>query len=399
MGNTATIIGKSIATLLLMALCLVVATSITPIYNFAAPQPFSGNDIFNPYRNFDSTTVWQRANFHTHTLIQSPFNECDHTPAETVDAYNRLGYDIVALTNHNYITEHPVDKQHVSAYEHGYNLLKYHKVVFDTERVMRFDHLLPILASQRQWQLDILAHECDFMQLNHPLRTPLTSDDMMRKLSGYMIMELDSGRSTECEYWDVALSAGHYSFGLANDDLHYPDRSDKIARRCSFLASPTATWEDICRTLKEGAYYSMRIPDYGNGDWRVKYAKNRELPRITAIGITDNTTIYMALSKSAERIVVFGQDHRMLRATTDADSIYYTLPTDEPYARLVAYFSTGEVIYTNPFARYDKATSNYPTTNSEHSVNITLTILYNLFLVVLFGTSIVAISKLWHRSK
>ena len=47
----------------------------------------------------------------------------------------------------------------------------------------------------------------------------------MQKLGGYRIMELDSGKSTENEYWDWALSAGHYSFGLANDDLHYPDKS------------------------------------------------------------------------------------------------------------------------------------------------------------------------------
>jgi hypothetical protein len=31
-------------------------------------------------------------------------------------------------------------------------------------------------------------------------------------------MELDTHVSTENEYWDWALSAGHYSFGVANDD-------------------------------------------------------------------------------------------------------------------------------------------------------------------------------------
>ena len=206
-------IGRGFATLLLVALLAIIATSISPIYDFAEPKPFSGDDIFNPYRNVDSGTVWQRANFHTHTRIDSPLNECEYTPNETLEAYEKLGYDIVAFTNHNYITEHPIATQHVSAYEHGYNLLKYHKVVFDTERVMRFDHLLPILASQRQWQLDLLLDECDFIQLNHPLRTPLTSDDIMRKLSGYRIIELDSGHSTECQYWDVALSAQLCSCG------------------------------------------------------------------------------------------------------------------------------------------------------------------------------------------
>ena len=395
-NNIIGIVGKSVATLLLAAVCIVLATSLSPIYNFAEPKPFSGSDIFNPYRNVDSMATWKRANFHTHTRIESPLNECEYSPEATVEAYDKLGYDIVAITNHNYRTPHPHHEEYALAYEHGYNLLKYHKLVFGAERVMLFDHLLPILPSQRQWQIDMLGAECDFLQLNHPLRTPLTSDDIMRKLSGYMIMELDSGHSTECEYWDVALSAGHYSFGLANDDLHHPDRSDKIARRCNFLFTPSTEWRDVARTLREGGYYSMRLPDYGSGDWEQKYAANSNLPRITSIGVNGDT-IYLSLSKKAEKIVAYGSEHRTLVELSNVDKLEYLLAHNEPYARFVIYFDSGEVIYTNPFARYDKSRGDYPTTNSEHSVNITLTILYNLLLAALCGVMLVAISHLWRK--
>lgn len=395
-NNIIGIVGKSVATLLLVAVCIVLATSLSPIYNFAEPKPFSGSDIFNPYRNVDSMATWKRANFHTHTRIESPLNECEYSPEATVEAYDKLGYDIVAITNHNYRTPHPHHEEYALAYEHGYNLLKYHKLVFGAERVMLFDHLLPILPSQRQWQIDMLGAECDFLQLNHPLRTPLTSDDIMRKLSGYMIMELDSGHSTECEYWDVALSAGHYSFGLANDDLHYPDRSDKIARRCNFLFTPSTEWQDVARTLREGGYYSMRLPDYGSGDWEQKYAANSNLPHITSIGVNGDT-IYLSLSKKAEKIVAYGSEHRTLVELSNADKLEYLLAHNEPYARFVVYFDSGEVIYTNPFARYDKSLGDYPTTNSEHSVNITLTVLYNLLLAALCGIMLVAISRLWRK--
>lgn len=388
--------GKSVATLLLVVVCIVLATSLSPIYDFADPKPFSGDDIFNPYRNVDSVATWKRANFHTHTRIESPLNECEYTPSETIEAYDKLGYDIVSITNHNYRTPHPLYEDYALVYEHGYNLLKYHKLAFGAKHVMLFDHLLPVLASQRQWQIDRLNAECDFVQLNHPLRTPLTTDDIMRKLSGYMIVELDSGHSTECEYWDVALSAGHYSFGVANDDLHHPEHSDKIARRCNFLSSPSIEWTDVARTLHEGGYYSMRLPDYGSGDWKQKYAANSTLPRITSIGV-DGNTIYLSLSAKAERIVAYGSEHRTLIELSDTDKAEYLLPHDEPYARFVAYFSTGEVIYTNPFARYDKSRGDYPTTNSEHSVNITFTILYNLLLATLCGATIVATYRLWRK--
>ena len=395
-NNIIGIVGKSVVTLLLVAVCIVLATSLSPIYNFAEPKPFSGSDIFNPYSNVDTITTWKRANFHTHTRIDSHLNECEYSPEATVEAYDKLGYDIVTITNHNYRTPHPHHEEYALAYEHGYNLLKYHKLVFGAERVMLFDHLLPILPSQRQWQLDMLGAECDFLQINHPLRTPLTSDDIMRKLSGYMIMELDSGHSTECEYWDVALSAGHYSFGLANDDLHHPDRSDKIARRCNFLFSPSTEWRDVARTLREGGYYSMRLPDYGSGDWEQKYAANSNLPRITSIGVNGNT-IYLSLSQKAEKIVAYGSEHRTLVELSNADRVDYLLAHNEPYARFVIYFDSGEVIYTNPFARYDKSRGDYPTTNSEHSVNITLTILYNLLLAALCSVTLVAISRIWRK--
>lgn len=396
LSKTMSIVGKSVATLVLVLVCIVLATSLSPIYDFAEPKPFSGKNIFNPYRNIDSNATWKRANFHTHTRIESPLNECEYSPSATVEAYDKLGYDIITITNHNYRTQHPRHKDYVLAYEHGYNLLKYHKLVFGAERVMLFDNLLPVLPSQRQWQIDRLNAECDFLQLNHPLRTPLTSDEMMRKLSGYMIMELDSGHSTECEYWDVALSAGHYSFGLANDDLHHPERSDKIARRCNFLASPSDSWEDVARTLREGGYYSMRLPDYGSGDWAQKYAANSNLPHITSIGVNGDT-IYLSLSQNAEHIVAYGSEHRTLVELSNSNRVEYLLPHDEPYARFVIYFSTGEVIYTNPFARYDKSIGDYPTTNSEHSVNITFTTLYNLLLALLCGATIVAIGRLWHK--
>ena len=44
--------------------------------------------------------------------------------------------------------------------------------------------------------------------MNHPLRTTGTSKSHMQKLGGYRIMELDSGKSTENEYWDGPSAPG-----------------------------------------------------------------------------------------------------------------------------------------------------------------------------------------------
>ena len=374
---------KTVLAIILIAVLAVIVTSISPIYDFKAPEPFSGPDIFNPYRNLDTAHCWKRANFHTHTKVEGPLNECAHWPDEVHHALSRFGYDIITFSNHNALTGHPFDSTlQVNVYEHGYNLFKYHKLVFGSEEVNRFDHLVPLIPSQKQFQIDLLSRDSDFITMNHPLRVRGTTKELMEKIGGYELIELDSGISTENEYWDWALSAGHYSFALANDDLHYPDRSHCIAVRCNFLCCPSGCYEDIRRTLLEGCCYAMRVPDYGCGDWEAKYEGNRNLPSVRNIGLSDST-VFISLTQKADSIKVTGQNHTTLAMATCCDSLGYTMKTTDPYARFTAYFPAGEVIYSNAFARYDSSVNDSPFTEGGHSTNILLTVLFNLLILLL----------------
>lgn len=374
---------KTVASVVMIALTAIIVTSVSLVYTFDRPSPFSGPDIFNPYENLDTAYCWKRANFHTHTRVKGIFNECEYWPSEVYESLEKFGYDIVTFSNHNRLTAHPFDQSlQVNVYEHGYNFFKYHKLVFGSDKVNRFDNLLPLFAFQKQFQVDMLGKKSDFIVLNHPLRTEGLDAGQMEKLSGYRIIELDSGMSTENEYWDWALSAGHYSFGLANDDLHYPDRSSRIAVRCSFLCTPSAGYDDIRRTLLDGCYYSMRVPDYGRGDWKTKYAMNNDLPYVMDIGMKGDT-IYMSVSEKADSIKVTGQDHMTLALAEGTDMVEYKMKADDPYARITAYFSDGEVIYSNPFARYDSSLSDGPYIEKTHDVNIFITMMYNLLLALM----------------
>jgi hypothetical protein len=385
---------KAILAIILIAVLGVIATSISPIYDFKAPEPFSGPDVFNPYSTLNRAHCWKRANFHTHTKVDGIMNECDYSPAQTYEALEKFGYDIVTFSNHNELTQHPFDScLQVNLYEHGYNLTKFHKLVFGCNDVWNFDHLLPLLASQKQFQINMLKEDSDMVQFNHPLRTKFLSQDEFEKLSGYDLIELDSGRSTENEYWDRALSAGHYSFALANDDLHYPDKSHCIAVRCNFLCCRSARYEDILETLRSGCFYSMRIPDYGNGDWQAKYLGNQSLPSITDIGLRDNT-IFITLSEEADSIKVIGQGHSTLLSAAHCNSLSYTMARHDPYARITAYFPDGEVIYTNAFARYDASASDSPFKKDSPKINISLTVLFNLLLVFLACVNIFILYRL-----
>ena len=58
------------------------------------------------------------------------------------------------------------------------------------------------------------------------------------------------------------------------------------------------------------------------------------------------------------------------------------MKNNDPYSRFTAYFADGEVIYTNPFARYNAELSSSPFQSQPTPVNIPLTVLFNLSLVV-----------------
>ena len=390
---------KFLGIVFFIALFAIVATSVSPVYNFSEARPFSGPDIFNPYASLEGvdSIPWKRANFHTHTRVKGISNECEYWPDQTDSAYRKFGYDIVTFSNHNELTVHPYDTSlQVNVYEHGINIFKYHKLVFGCESVNRFDNLLPLFVFQKQFQLDLLAKESDFIQMNHPLRTGGTSEYQMRRLEGYRLMELDSGKSKENEYWDWALSAGRYSFGLANDDLHYPDRSGKMAVRCNFLYCPSARYKDIKKTLLSGGYYAMRVPDYGHGDWEVKYAKNRNLPSVNKIGL-DSTTVFISLSQKADSIKFIGQNHTTLALAKDAYEAEYDMKQEDSYVRITAYFPEGEVIYSNPFARYDASVSDSPYREPSNTVNIPLTALFNLAVLALCAGVIVLFYKVYFK--
>ena len=390
---------KLVAALISLFVLTLVISSVGPVYRFRAPKPFSGADIFNPYASLDTVEGWKRANFHTHTRVKGPWpvNECPQWPAYVDSVYRMLGYDIVTFSNHNEITRHPCDTAlQVNVYEHGYSIPQYHLLVFGSEKVNHWDPLLPLTASRKQFALDYLGKTSDFIQMNHPYRVRFSRKSHLEKLSGYEIMELDTHISTENEYWDWALSAGHYSFGLANDDLHFPDRHERIAIRCNFIQTPSGSYEDLKKALLGGCYYSMRVPDYGNGNWKEKIARNHQLPKVENIGLKDST-LFIKLSQPADSIRVNGQDHATLALALQADSLSYTLRADDPFARFTAFFPDGAVIYSNPFARYDASAGPFPPKEEPQPVNWVLTLLYNLLLLALAAALVAGLVKLFKR--
>jgi hypothetical protein len=181
-----------------------------------------------------------------------------------------------------------------------------------------------------------------------------------------------------------------------NDDLHYPDRPEKIAIRCSFIYTPTDDYTTVRDRLLEGCFYSMSVPNYGDGDWGEKYAHNTQLPTIQNIGLRDGI-VYIALSAPADSIKFVGSNHRTLHTAYSTASAEHTMLPADPYARIMAFYSDGAAIYSNAFARYDSATQEAPYRGDMYDINTPLTILFNIGVALCLGMMLTLIYIILRR--
>lgn len=396
--RTLTIIWKSLIVLLLVIIAVIAVMSVSPIYRFSGPEPFSGEKIYNPYSCLDTAIGWKRTCLHTHTKVDKGINECPYYPDVVYGDYMKYGYDILGFSNHQALTPHPADSSlYIAIYEHGYNLFKFHLNPYGVAEVRKFDHILPILRSQKQFMIDLLNKDGDFVQFNHPSRTLTIDRKTMESLTGYRLMEGDAGfgerdhgSGTSLRHWDEALSAGRYSHNILNDDNHNSKAHAKIARRCSWVNTPTPYFNDLKEQLIKGNFYSTRIPDFGNGDTAIKYAENIRLPEIRNIGMKSDT-VFMTLSSPASMIKVTGQNGMTLDSASNVSAIFYRMQESDPYVRMTAFYENGFTIYTNAFARYSEGNS--PFKVFEHPVRWGVTILFNLLLLVIFAAAITGIVK------
>ena len=397
--KTLIILFKSVSILLLIILLAVSLTSISPIYNFTKGEPFSGEFIYNPYENLDTAIGWKKGNFHTHTKVDKGINECPYYPDVVFDEYMSYGYDILTFSNHQQLTTHPYDPAlQVNLYEHGYNLFKFHKLVFGCDKVRKFDHLLPILDSQKQFMIDLLCSDGDFIVFNHPDRTKGISDETMSNVSGFRLLEGDAGfeegdkgRGTRLKYFDEALSAGRYVHNIIGDDNHNPKNPLKIARRASFLNTSSASYKDIKESLLDGNFFTMRIPDHFNGDNGLKRDFNSNLPEIENIGVNGDT-LFIQLSKVAQYIKVTSQNGVTVDSAANTAKIKFKMGEEIPYARFTARYEDGTTIYTNAFARSENGDNPYR--EYPHPINWILTVLFNLALLLVASGSVFAIYRL-----
>jgi hypothetical protein len=221
---------------------------------------------------------WYKGNTHTHTIN----SDGDSTPEKVVSWYREHGYNFVALTDHNFLTE-------VSGLNAVYGASGRFLVISGEEVTNQLGdkplHVNGLNVRQvvsprvgnsvsEMLTADITAirEAGGVPHINHPnFRWAVSADDL-EAARDYRLFEIYNGHplthnhgggatpSPE-EMWDILLSRGKRVYGIASDDAHHfkgefqPSRSNP-GRGWVVVRAAVLTADAVLSALESGNFYA-----------------------------------------------------------------------------------------------------------------------------------------------
>ena len=219
----------------------------------------------NPFRKAGR---WLRGNTHTHT-IQS---DGKLTPAQVGEAYGKLNYDFVFLTDHWKRTLPPPARGGpllIAAEELDFDLRggNYHVVCLGLQREWprrKFRSLAELTRlAEREKVLLIMAHPywCGTPSLRYLNAGPFAGVEVYNTVCDALI-----GKGYSAVHWDDLLDAGKRVWGIAADDMHTPERRagagtlKTIAGGWLMVKAKTCTPKAILQAIRGGDFYATQGP-------------------------------------------------------------------------------------------------------------------------------------------
>lgn len=217
---------------------------------------------------FSAPGQWYRGNLHTHTTRSDGALE----PEEVVRRYRQAGYDFLALTDHNVVTELE------TAFADDFLVLlgteldggrseiggDYHVVAFGLATAAAVPKK-PDVPEAVAWTQ---AHGGETI-LAHPYWSGLVLPDL---LSGAACLgvevfntgcHLDIAKGCSAVHWDDLLNRGRWLWGFAVDDSHH-GQSDHhptdTAQAWVSVKAPALSRQAIMHALRAGLFYSSWGP-------------------------------------------------------------------------------------------------------------------------------------------
>lgn len=335
-----------------IVMILVLQYGVNAKYTFPEPHPFTGNYIYNPYKNLDPGK-WKIANFHAHAW--KPFEVKDRTlSSRNLDSlYNFLGYNIITISDYQSINQYEnKNLWFIPVYEHGFQYYKNHQLILNAKHVDWHDFPFRQTLSNKQFILDNLKKDSDVLTtIVHPVYRKAYSSDDFKYLSNYNSLEIANHDRLFITLYDSILSAGHPVFLMADDDAHDPANIRDVCS--SFNLINTELLKDsVSNSLRTGRSVGVKFNISSIINNEEKKAALQRLPRLKAVNL-ENDTLIVRLDKPVKEIKFIGQHGAVKKRITDCSTGSYNFEKQDTYIRAEIECNDGTVYFLNPVFRYD----------------------------------------------
>ncbi len=216
---------------------------------------------------FDNTKNWYKGNLHAHTTL----SDGQLTPDEVAKLYKDAGYDFLALTDHNILSDTCVKDGLLllRGVELGENYMSPRRVAYHFVGIGGDDSTADYDYSKSeknpQKMIDHLKAHGAFVVLCHPDWSLMTTADVMA-LNGYDAVEVMNtisdpyARGDSSHIIDTVMTSGRIDKMVASDDSHF-----YTGDHCSasvWVNTDKLSEESILSALKEGKFYASEGPRF-----------------------------------------------------------------------------------------------------------------------------------------
>ena len=307
---------------------------------------------FRGFECFKKEGNWYKGNLHSHTTN----SDGRATPQEVADWYYRHGYDFLAITDHDVITDvAPLQKEgflvipgiefgYAPAEEPGFFLdmlgihMKELPEFLDPERKGRITYNPDMSPQQIIDYLNendgiaIMCHPYFMINMTEPY---LKYRDYVGVEAYNYVCEAIRGRGNQEIYWDTMLFRNKRLWGFATDDSHAPE----FGYGWIHVKAKENTLPAILDAIREGSFYSttgIQIYDLEYTKEKVKIVFDRPCD---VVFMAENG--FVIRSYDNQQVLVDGR--RRFYVEGDLTKI-----PNFKYLRLELVDSRGKKAYTNP---------------------------------------------------
>ena len=324
---------------------------ICPVYEFERTNAFEGTKYYNPYDDL-SDGEWIKCNFHAHSNSWGGLTYGKDAPADSLVAmYLNMGYRHVGISNYQSITRLDRDSVlSIPVYEHGYNVKKRHHLVLGADRVSWLDFLFWQDLSHKQFVIDNLRRDADFLVINHPRFSGGFLPEDFGKLSGYDAVEVLNHYRTSIPHWDSALSSGYYAVIAANDDMHNLHDLDEVGICLTVANVRTVDRQNLVASLRRGTHYGVRMKLLDDETADIRTERLGRLPTPVEIRMNGDT-LFVEISRALKQIRFVGQGGAVKSSADGTNVASYVFLPEDTYIRVELTDEDDDLFLFNPVVR------------------------------------------------